>query len=154
MTTVTAVTAFLRAGAVCKTSSRSSRPSRGAGPKSRDLAGGPTQAQRSGLRGGRRSKGAERGMAARPSRAERTLLRRGGGDCRKAIQPEPLDFWPTEDTGRVGGKAVPFPPAQRRVSKFRRGAGCPFQRAALLGELSADGGGNAPTPPRRAQMRF
>lgn len=33
MTTVTAVTAFLRAGAVCKTSSRSSRPSRGAGPK-------------------------------------------------------------------------------------------------------------------------
>ena len=33
MTTVTAVTAFLRVGAVCKTSSRSSRPSRGAGPK-------------------------------------------------------------------------------------------------------------------------
>lgn len=33
MTTVTAVTAFLRAGAVCKTSSRSSWPSRGAGPK-------------------------------------------------------------------------------------------------------------------------
>ena len=31
MTTVTAVTAFLRAGAVCKTSSRSSRLSRGAG---------------------------------------------------------------------------------------------------------------------------
>jgi len=78
----------------------------------------------------------------------------GGGDCHKAIQPEPLDFWPTENTGRVGGKAVPFPPAQRRVSKFRRGAGCPFQRAALLGEPSADGGGNAPTPPRRAQMRF
>ena len=21
-----------------------------------------------------------------------------GGDCRKAIQPEPLDIWPTEDT--------------------------------------------------------
>ena len=33
MTTVTAVTAFLRAGAVSKTSSRSSRLSRGAGPK-------------------------------------------------------------------------------------------------------------------------
>lgn len=28
------------------------------------------------------------------------------------------------------------------------------KRAALLGEPSADGGGNAPTPPRRAQMRF
>ena len=27
----------------------------------------------------------------------------------------------------------PFPPAQRRVTKFRWGAGCPFQRAALLG---------------------
>ena len=24
-----------------------------------------------------------------------------GGDCRKAIQPEPLDIWPTEDTCRV-----------------------------------------------------
>ena len=33
MTTVTAVTAFRSAEAVCKTSSRSSRPSRGAGPK-------------------------------------------------------------------------------------------------------------------------
>ena len=117
MTTVTAVTAFRSAEAVCKTSSRSSRLSRGAGAK---------------VKGGIPA----------------------GGDCRKAIQPEPLDFWPTEDTGRVGGKAVPFPPAQRRVSKFRRGAGCPFQRAALLGEPSADGGGNAPTPPRRAQMRF
>ena len=33
MTTVTAVTAFRSAEAVCKTSSRSSRPSQGAGPK-------------------------------------------------------------------------------------------------------------------------
>ena len=41
-----------------------------------------------------------------------------------------------------------------RSSRPSRGAGCPFQRAALLGEPSADGGGNAPTPPRRAQMRF
>ena len=29
-----------------------------------------------------------------------------GGDCRKAIQPEPLDFRPTENTCRVGGKAA------------------------------------------------
>ena len=64
-----------------------------------------------------------------------------GGDCRKAIQPEPLDIWPTEDTCRV-------------VEKFRRGAGRPFQRAALLGEATAVAGGKAPTPPRRAQMRF
>ena len=56
---------FFESGAVCKTSSRSSRLSRGAGPKVK---------------------------GAIP----------GGGDCRKAIQPEPLDFWPTEDTGRVG----------------------------------------------------
>ena len=74
--------------------------------------------------------------SSQPSQGARQEVKGGipaGGDCRKAIQPEPLDFWPTEDTGRVGGKAVPFPPAQRRVSKFRRGAGCPFQRAALLG---------------------
>ena len=39
-------------------------------------------------------------------------------------------------------------------AEFRRGAGCPFQRAALLGEPSADGGGNAPKPPRRAQQHL
>jgi len=77
-----------------------------------------------------------------------------GGDCRKAIQPVPLDIWPTEDTCRVVGKAVPFPPAQRRVAKFRRGAGCPFQRAALLGEATAVAGGKAPTPPRESPRRF
>ena len=42
----------------------------------------------------------------------------------------------------------------RGAAKFRRGAGCPFQRAALLGEATAVAGGKAPTPPRRAQMRF
>ena len=30
------------------------------------------------------------------------------------------------------------------TSKFRRGAGCPFQRAALLGEATAVAGGKAP----------
>ena len=41
-------------------------------------------------------------------------------------------------------------PVLRNVSlTLRRG-----EVAALLGEPSADGGGNAPTPPRRAQMRF
>ncbi len=38
----------------------------------------------------------------------------------------------------------------RGAAKFRRGAGCPFQRAALLGEATAVAGGKAPTPPRRA----
>ena len=117
MTTVTAVTAFRSAEAVCKTSSRSSRLSRGAGAK---------------VKGGIPA----------------------GGDCRKSIQPVPLDFWPAENTCRVVGKAVPFPPAQRRVAKFRRGAGCPFQRAALLGEPSADGGGKAPIPPRESPRHF
>ena len=107
---------FFESGAVCKTSSRSSRPSRGAGPKVK----GPYL-------------GVE--IAARQ------------------YNPNPLTFGPRRTlAGR--GKGCAFPPAQRRVSKFRRGAGCPFQRAALLGEPSADGGGNAPTPPRRAQMRF
>ena len=117
MTTVTAVTAFRSAEAVCKTSSRSSRLSRGAGAK---------------VKGGIPA----------------------GGDCRKSIQPVPLDFRPTENTCRAVERPLAFHPAQRRVTKFRRGAGCPFQRAALLGEATAVAGGKAPTPPRRAQMRF
>ena len=64
MTTVTAVTAFRSAEAVCKTSSRSSRLSRGAGAK---------------VKGGIPA----------------------GGDCRKSIQPVPLDFRPTENTCRA-----------------------------------------------------
>ena len=71
-----------------------------------------------------------------------------GGDCRKAIQPEPLDIWPTEDTCRVVERLCLS--TTRQVEKFRRGAGRPFQRAALLGEATAVAGGKAPTPPRRA----
>ena len=73
MTTVTAVTAFRSAEAVCKTSSRSSRLSRGAGAK---------------VKGGIPA----------------------GGDCRKSIQPVPLDFRPTENTCRAGGKAAGLSP--------------------------------------------
>ena len=71
----------------------------------------------------------------------------------RQYNPYPLTFGPRR-TLAGWWKGCAFPPAQRRVAKFRRGAGCPFQRAALLGEPSADGGGKAPTPPRRAQMRF
>ena len=116
MTTVTAVTAFLRAGAVCKTSSRSSRPSRGAGPK-------------------------VKGAYLRVEIAARQY------------NPNPLTFGPRR-TLAGWWKGCAFPPAQRRVAKFRRGAGCPFQRAALLGEPSADGGGKAPIPPRESPRHF
>ena len=96
MTTVTAVTAFLRAGAVSKTSSRSSRLSRGAGAK---------------------VKGAYLRVEIAASQ----------------YNPYPLTFGPRKTlAGRWKGP-WPFHPAQRRVTKFRRGAGCPFQRAALLG---------------------
>ena len=80
MTTVTAVTAFRSAEAVCKTSSRSSRLSRGAGAK---------------VKGGIPA----------------------GGDCRKSIQPVPLDFRPTENTHRAGEKAAglsPLPNGERQ----------------------------------------
>jgi len=80
VTTVTAVTAFRSAEAVCKTSSRSSRLSRGAGAK---------------VKGGIPA----------------------GGDCRKSIQPVPLDFRPTENTCRAVGRAPapsPRPPAAPR----------------------------------------
>ena len=76
-----------------------------------------------------------------------------GGDCRKSIQPVPLDFRPTENTLPGGGKALAFHPAQRRVTKFRQGAGCPFQkgRPCWGGNRSCRG----QTPHHiRAQMRF
>ena len=92
MTTVTAVTAFLRAVAVCKTSSRSSRPSRGAGPK-------------------------VKGAYLRVEIAVRQY------------NPNPLTFGPRRTLAGWGERLCLSPPAQRRVSKFRRGAGCPFQRA-------------------------
>ena len=118
MTTVTAVTAFRSAEAVCKTSSRSSRLSRGAGAK---------------VKGGIPA----------------------GGDCRKSIQPPyPLTFGPRKTlAGRWKGP-WPFHPAQRRVTKFRRGAGCPFQRAALLGEATAVAGGKAPHHPVGRKCAF
>ena len=117
MTTVTAVTAFLRAGAVSETSSRSSRLSRGAGL---EVEGAYLRVE----------------IAARQ------------------YNPYPLTFGPRNTLAGWRERLWPFPPAQRRVTKFRRGAGRPFQRAALLGAPSADGGGKAPVPPRRAQMRF
>ena len=117
MTTVTAVTAFWSAEAVCKTSSRSSRLSRGAGAK-------------------------VKGAYLRVEIAARQY------------NPYPLTFTPRKTlAGRWKGP-WPFHPAQRRVTKFRRGAGCPFQRAALLGEPSSDGGGKAPIPPRESPRHF
>ena len=133
MTTVTAVTAFLRAGAVSKTSSRSSRLSRGAGS---NVKGAYLWVE----------------IAARQ------------------YNPNPLIFGPRR-TLAGWWKGCAFPPAQRRVEnlggverlclsttrqveKFRRGAGRPFQRAALLGEATAVAGGKAPAPPRRAHGTF
>ena len=109
MTTVTAVTAFLRAGAVSKTSSRSSRLSRGAGS---NVKGAYLWVE----------------IAARQ------------------YNPNPLIFGPRR-TLAGWWKGCAFPPAQRRVEKFRRGAGRPFQRAALLGEATAVARGRAPPAP-------
>ena len=80
MTTVTAVTAFRSAEAVCKTSSRSSRLSRGAGAK---------------VKGGIPA----------------------GGDCRKSIQPVPLDFRPTENTAGRWKGPWPFHPCPTASDK-------------------------------------
>ena len=72
----------------------------------------------------------------------------------RQYNPYPLTFGPRKTlAGRWKGP-WPFHPAQRRVTKFRRGAGCPFQRAALLGEATAVAGGKAPAPPRRAHGTF
>ena len=117
MTTVTAVTAFWSAEAVCKTSSRSSRLSRGAGAK-------------------------VKGAYLRVEIAARQY------------NPYPLTFTPRKTlAGRWKGP-WPFHPAQRRVTKFRRGAGCTFQRAALLGEATAVAGGKAPHHPVGRKCAF
>ena len=108
MTTVTAVTAFLRAGAVSKTSSRSSRLSRGAGS---NVKGAYLWVE----------------IAARQ------------------YNPNPLIFGPRR-TLAGWWKGCAFPPAQRRVENFIRGAGG--------GAQPVGGGGNAPAPPRRAHGTF
>ena len=56
----------------------------------------------------------------------------------------------------MGGKAVPFPPAQRRVSKFRLpGAGCPFLKGRPCWEpASPQRQGQSPTPQRGRKCAF
>lgn len=154
MTTVTAVTAFWSAEAVCKTSSRSSRLSRGAGAKVKGpRRGSPRKPSGAGCvgEGGAR----ERNEGWPHGRPEWSGLCSDEGVeiAARQYNPNPLTFGPRR-TLAGWWKGCAFPPAQRRVAKFRRGAGCPFQRAALLGEATAVAGGKAPTPPRRAQMRF
>ena len=117
MTTVTAVTAFRSAEAVCKTSSRSSRLSRGAGAK----------------------------VKVAYLRVEIAA---------RQYNPYPLTFGPRKTlAGRWKGP-WPFHPAQRRVTKFRRGAGCPFQRAALLGSRPQTAGATPPLHPVGRKCAF
>ena len=116
MTTVTAVTAFRSAEAVCKTSSRSSRLSRGAGAK-------------------------VKGAYLRVEIAARQY------------NPNPLIFGPRR-TLAGWWKGCAFPPANGEWKSLGGVQGALFKGRPVLGEPSADGGGNAPTPPRRAQMRF
>lgn len=40
-----------------------------------------------------------------------------GGDCRKAIQPEPLDFRPTETLAGWGERPLAFPPCPTASDK-------------------------------------
>ena len=51
----------------------------------------------------------------------------------RQYNPNPLTSSPRNTLAGWRERLWPFPPAQRRVTKFRRGAGRPFQRAALLG---------------------
>ena len=117
MTTVTAVTAFWSAEAVCKTSSRSSRLSRGAGAK-------------------------VKGAYLRVEIAARQY------------NPSPLTFTPRKTlAGRWKGQG-PFHPAQRRVTQFRRGAGCPFQRAPCWGRQPQLPGAKPPHHPVGRKCAF
>lgn len=67
----------------------------------------------------------------------------------RQYNPNPLTFGPRRTLAGWGERLCLSPLPNGECQSW-----CPFQRAALLGEPSADGGGNAPTPPRRAQMRF
>ncbi len=155
MTTVTAVTAFWSAEAVCKTSSRSSRLSRGAGAKVKGpRRGSPRKPSGAGCVGGGGAREQNEGWPQGRPEWGGLCSDEGVEIAARQYNPYPLTFTPRRTlAGRWKGP-WPFHPAQRRVTKFRRGAGCPFQRAALLGEATAVAGGKAPTPPRRAQMRF
>ena len=116
MTTVTAVTAFLRAGRC---------------PKHRH---------------GRHGCHGERGQMSRGAYLWVEIAAR-------QYNPNPLIFGPRR-TLAGWWKGCAFPPAQRRVEKFRRGAGRPFQRAALLGRQPQLPGAKPPHPPRRAHGTF
>ena len=117
MTTVTAVTAFLRAGAVSKTSSRSSRLSRGSGVK------------------------CQGGIPA-------------GGDCRKAIQPVPLDFCPTENTGRVGERLCLSPLPNGECQSLGGVQGALFKGRPCWGRQPQLPGAKPPHPLGRAHGTF
>ena len=116
MTTVTAVTAFLRAGAVSKTSSRSSRLSRGAGS---NVKGAYLWVE----------------IAARQ------------------YNPNPLIFGPRR-TLAGWWKGCAFPPAQRRVEKFRRGCRAPFSKGGPAGGGNRSCRGQSPRTPSESPRHF
>ena len=117
MTTVTAVTAFLRVAAVSETSSRSSRLSRGAGAK---------------VKGGIPA----------------------GGDCRKAIQPVPLDFRPTENTCRAVERPLAFPPCPTASDKLGGVQGALFKGRPCWGSRPQTAGAKPPFHPVGRKCAF
>ena len=155
MTTVTAVTAFWSAEAVCKTSSRSSRLSRGAGAKVKGpRRGSPRKPSGAGCVGGGGARERNEGWPQGRPEWSGLCSDEGVEIAARQYNPYPLTFTPRRTlAGRWKGP-WPFHPAQRRVTKFRRGAECPFQRAALLGEATAVAGGKAPAPPRESPRHF
>lgn len=93
--------------------------------------------------------------SSRPSQGARPNVK---GTClRVEIAARQYNPYPlTSDCGTHlpgGEKAGAFSPCPTASVKFRRGAGCPFQRAALLGSRPQTAG-QSPIPPRRAQGTF
>ena len=78
----------------------------------------------------------------------------GGGDCHKAIQPEPLDFWPTENTGRVGGKAVPFPLPNGECQSLGGVQGALFKGRPCWGSRPQTAGATSPLHPVGRKCAF
>ena len=66
----------------------------------------------------------------------------GGGSALRWFRPRRDDGDGRDDD--LGGEKDRHHRHGPSRTKFRRGAGCPFQRAALLGEATAVAGGKAP----------
>ena len=77
-----------------------------------------------------------------------------GGDCRKAIQPEPLDIWAHGGHLPGGGKAVPFHLPNGEWKSLGGVQGALFKGRPCWGRQPQLPRGKAPAPPSESPRHF